>query len=122
MTLPILLVDDDLDACETLAKLFRAHGYVANVALDGKAALAQIEQRRYGLAIIDYQMPGMNGVDVMRRIRRVRPDLPAVFLTGYTTIDVVFPAVEAGVLRVFPKPVNFQELLAIAEEQLGEAA
>jgi CheY-like chemotaxis protein len=122
MTLPILLVDDDPDTCDTMAKLFKAYGYQADIALDGPAALQRIEHRRYGLAVVDYQMPGMNGVDLIRRIRRARPNLPAIFLTGYATIDVVYPAIESGVLRVFSKPVNFPELLAVVEEHLSATA
>jgi CheY-like chemotaxis protein len=119
---PILVVDDEPDACTMLAKLLSALGYRADVAHDGRAALQMIEQNQYGLAIIDYQMPGMNGVDLFRRMRRARPDLAGIFLTGYTTIDVVYPAIEAGVLRVFSKPPDFKELIPLIEEHLGSAA
>jgi DNA-binding response OmpR family regulator len=117
--LPILIVDDELDTCSLMAKLLIALGYQADAAQDGRVALRLVDCRRYGLAILDYEMPGMNGVDLFRRIRRARPDLAAVFVTGHTTIDVVFPAIEAGVLRIFPKPVDFKELIPVIEEHLG---
>jgi CheY-like chemotaxis protein len=120
--LPILVVDDEPDSCNMMAKLLCALGYDVDVAYDGYAALQRIERRQYGIAIIDYQMPGMNGVDLFRRIRRARPQLAAVFVTGYTTIDVVFPAIEAGVLHVMSKPANFQELIPILEEHLSAVA
>jgi DNA-binding NtrC family response regulator len=63
-------------------------------------------------------MPGMNGVDLFRRMRRVRPELAAVFLTGAMTIDPVYPATEAGVLRVVSKPADFEELLPILKDRL----
>jgi DNA-binding response OmpR family regulator len=122
MKLPILVVDDEPDACNLMAKLLSALGYSVDVAYNGQTALQLIDQRQYGLAILDYQMPGMNGVDLFRRIRRARPDLAAVFVTGFTTIDVVFPAIEAGVLHVMSKPVNFQELVAIIEDHLSPVA
>jgi DNA-binding NtrC family response regulator len=120
MKLPILVVDDDPDAGTMMAKLFSAFGYEAHVAQNGPAALALIQERQFGIAIIDYRMPGMNGVELFRRMRDMRPDLAAIFLTGYTTIDVVYPAIEAGILRVLSKPADFQELIPIINEHLGE--
>ena len=116
MELPLLVVDDNIDTCDMTAKLLSALGYDVDVAYDGRAALRLVDQRQYGLAILDYEMPGMNGVDLFRRIRLARPDLPAIFLTAYTTIDVVFPAIDAGVLHVMSKPADFEELKSIIEK------
>lgn len=121
MKLPILIVDDDRTAGPLLAKVLSAWGYRASVAADGYAALRLIEKERYGIAIIDYQMPGMNGVELFRRMRELHPELAAIFLTGHTTIDVVYPAIEAGILRVMSKPADFQELMPVLEEHLGAA-
>jgi YesN/AraC family two-component response regulator len=92
-----------------------------DTAQDGATALELVEHNAYGLAIIDYSMPGMNGVELFRRLRELRPDLAGIFLTGYTTIDVVYPAIEAGILHVLPKPADFRELIAIVQEQVGSA-
>lgn len=120
--LPILIVDDNRDACAMLAKLLSALGYETDVAHDGGEALGLVAQKNYGIAIIDYLMPGLNGVDLFREMRILRPDLAGVFLTGHTTIDVVYPAIEAGILRVLPKPADFEELIPIIEEHLGSVA
>jgi DNA-binding response OmpR family regulator len=119
---PILIVDDDRDACSLMARLLSAFGYRTDVAYDGRAALKLLEATDYGIAIIDYQLPGLNGVELFRRMRRIRPELAGVFLTGFTTIDVVYPAIEAGILRVLPKPADFHELIPIIEEHLSPAA
>jgi DNA-binding response OmpR family regulator len=119
MSLPILLVDDEQDAGQTAAEMLRTSGYEVDVALNGPAGLKMVEDKRYALAIIDYQMPGMNGVELFRRIRQLWPDMLGIFLTGYTTIDVVYPAIEAGILRVLPKPVDFKELLSVIAEHVG---
>src|SRR5262245_38023432 len=104
--LPILVVDDNLDACTLVAKMLRACGYEAEIAQDGASALALVEQQPFGMAIVDYRMPGMNGVELFRRMRQMRPELAGVFVTGFTTIDVVYPAIEAGILHVMSKPVD----------------
>lgn len=116
----ILLVDDSRDARELLAALLTGMGYETDVAQDGASALTCLEHKPYGIVILDFQMPGMNGVELFRRMRQIRPDLAGVFLTGYTTIDVVYPAIEAGVLRVLAKPVDFAELLPILQEHTIE--
>jgi DNA-binding NtrC family response regulator len=120
--LPILIVDDNQDACAMMAKLLSAFGYQTDVAYEGAAAMKLVEETEYGIAIIDYLMPGMNGVDLFREMRKVRPDLAGVFLTGHTTIDVVYPAIQAGILRILPKPADFEELIPIIEEHLGSVA
>jgi DNA-binding NtrC family response regulator len=122
MTLPILFVDDDPDTCSIVATLLRAWHYEVDTANDGASALALVDQRPYALALIDYRMPGMNGVELFQRMRRRRPDVVGIFLTGFTTIDVVYPAIESGILRVLTKPVDFAELRPIIEEFVGVPA
>jgi CheY-like chemotaxis protein len=119
MSLPILIVDDELDSCETLAQLLRTQGYHVDFVCDGLSALKLVESSQYALAIIDYHMPGMDGVELFRRMRELRPDITGIFLTGYTTIDVVYPAIREGILRILPKPVDLAELNPIIEEFVG---
>jgi two-component system response regulator HydG len=119
MTLPIILVDDDADACAITATLLRAWRYQVDTANDGRAALELVEQKPYALAIVDYKMPGMNGVELFQLMRQRQPDITGIFLTGYPTIDVVYPAVESGILRVLTKPADFAELKPLIEEHVG---
>lgn len=124
MTMPrILIVDDNPDACSMAAQMLWAWGYQADVAYDGPAALKLVDEKPYALAIIDYELrPGMNGVQLFRKMRELQPDITGIFLTGYATLDVVYPAIEAGILRVLPKPVDFNDLMPIIEEFVGTAA
>ena len=115
----LLLVDDDPDACDTTAELLKTVGYDVDTACGGESALRLAERKTYSLAIIDYRMPSMNGVELFRRLHEKCPGMAGIFLTGYTTLDVVYPAIEAGVVRVLSKPVHFQELAAVVEEQLA---
>jgi CheY-like chemotaxis protein len=123
MTLPILIVDDNADACEMAAKMIQCSGnYQVETACDGLTALELVQAHPFALAIIDYAMPGMNGVELFRRMRQIRPDIKGIFLTGFTTIDVVFPAIDAGILRVLAKPIDFDELMPVVEQYSGTAA
>jgi CheY-like chemotaxis protein len=123
MTLPILIVDDNPDACKMAAKMIERSGdYHTATAHDALAALELVKEQPFALAIIDYSMPGMNGVELFRKLREIRPDLKGIFLTGFTTIDVVFPAIDAGILRVLAKPIDFDELMPVIQQYASLAA
>ena len=64
----------------------------------------------------------MNGVELFRRMRKLQPEIKGIFLTGFTTIDVVYPAIEAEIIRVLPKPVDYEQLMPLIEELMGTAA
>jgi DNA-binding NtrC family response regulator len=118
----ILIVDDDRSSCEIVAKILSLRSYEVDVAYNGPAALKLIQERDYGLALIDYRMPGMDGVELYRKIRELRPNLVGVFVTGFPTIETVYPAISAGVERVIGKPAGSGELLSVIEEFVGSPA
>ena len=121
MTAPsLLVVDDDRANCAVISQVLTGMGYTVDVANDGPSALELVEQNDYDLALLDYQMPGMDGVELFQRIRELRPDMLGVFLTAYTRIDTVFSAIDAGAFRVLSKPVDFNELVPILEELVGK--
>lgn len=115
----VIVVDDDRSTAHLVAKLLADRGYDVDQAIDGSAALELIKREPYALAVLDYQMPGMNGIEVFREARKSQPDLLGVFLTAYTKIDTVFPAINAGVERVLAKPVSVGDLLPVVEELVG---
>jgi CheY-like chemotaxis protein len=115
----ILVVDDDPAQCRVLEKLLTDHGYSARSTTDSVTALELLAHDHYDVLVLDYLMPEMNGVEVFRRARDVQPNVAGVFLTAHTTIDVVFPAIDAGVERVLPKPVDTRELLPVIQELLA---
>jgi two-component system response regulator (stage 0 sporulation protein F) len=117
----LLVVDDDRGNCAVLSTVLSGQGYAVDVAHNGADALRLAEEKQFLLAILDYEMPGMDGVELYRHIREIQPDLVAVFLTAYTTIDHVYAAVESGAERVLSKPVDFGVLIPLIEELVGKA-
>jgi two-component system response regulator HydG len=115
----ILMVDDDRSTCAMIAKMLSLHGYRVDVAYGPNRALELIQQNEYALALIDYRMPDMDGVELYRRIQEIRPEIVGVFLTGYPTIDTVFPAIGVGIQRVLAKPADSSELLEVVEQFVG---
>ncbi len=120
MTAPqILIVDDDQSQCTVLEKLLGDRGYRTKSTTDSTFALDLIARNHYDLLVLDYLMPGMNGVEIFRHARDLHPDVAGIFLTAHTTIDVVFPAIDAGVERVLAKPVDARSLLPVVEQLVG---
>jgi CheY-like chemotaxis protein len=118
----ILCVDDDPDTCASMSDILTDLGYGVRVAYDGHAALQLVQQHPYGLALLDYRMPGMDGLELYRRIRQLRPSVVAIFVTAFAVSSLMDEARTVGVRKVLPKPVDFEELLPLVEEISGSAA
>jgi CheY-like chemotaxis protein len=115
----VLVVDDDRSVSRVVASILKDRGYTVDVADDGKSALDLVAQNHYLLAVLDYQMPGMDGVEVFQKARELQPELLGIFLTAYANLNTVFPAIDAGIERVLSKPPSSGELIPAIEELLG---
>lgn len=111
----ILLVDDDPDLRVVFAAALEASGHVVTSAADGPTALALLDDAAPDVLLLDFAMPGMNGVEVASEIRRRRPGLPIVFASGFPDVG----AIEAiqGSTAILRKPFHMDELL----RALGDA-
>lgn len=108
----VLVVDDEAAAVSALGELLGDEGMVVTTATSGAEALAKIEAVRPDMVVLDVEMPGMGGLDLLRRLRERLPDLPAVFMTGYMAHHAGIAEVRAatGALYV-SKPVDVDELI-----------
>lgn len=119
-TMSILVVDDERITCAFLAKTLSMNSWHVDTACDGPSALDLVRRNHYDAIVLDFRMPGMNGADLSHSIEEVSPGIPRVLLTGYPTIDTVFPAIGAGVARVLSKPVDPQELIETLRNLIAE--
>lgn len=120
-TIRLLVCDDDRSNCHLVSRCLRAAGYEVDVAGNGNDALNLVRRNHYQLAVLDYQMPGMDGVELYHRIRELSPSTMGLFLTAFTTLDIVYPAITAGVESVLAKPVDLSELRTLVESKVGKA-
>jgi two-component system, NtrC family, response regulator HydG len=115
----ILLVDDDHDTCASLSDIISDLGYRVDVAYDGPAALALSRQKPYGLALLDYKLPGMDGVQVYGHLKQLQAETVGVLVTGFAEETTVLAAFRAEMREVMSKPVDFGRLIPLIEDVVG---
>ena len=112
----ILVVDDEVFIREVFKEFYRKAGYLVQTAEDGEEALAVLEQESIEVIFLDLRMPGMNGVDLCRRIREKNPIACIYAVTGNASLFELAECREAGFDDYFTKPVNPEILLKAAED------
>ena len=117
----VLLVDDEVDFIETLAERLRARGLHVDTAHDGAAGLEKAQQTRFDAIVLDFAMPGMNGVETLRELRERDPDLQVMLLSGQSTIKTAVEAMRLGAVEVFEKPTDIDTLLEKIREARARA-
>ena len=109
--LRVLVVDDEESILDFVELGLRYEGFVVESALDGPSALACVARQRPDLVVLDLNLPGMDGLEVCRRVRQ-SSDVPIVMLTARGEVDERVEGLEAGADDYLPKPFKFKELLA----------
>jgi len=120
-TMPaILVVDDDVDTCRNLSDILTDLGYHVEVAHEGMSALEMVRRKPFDVALLDFKMPGMDGLTLYREIKKLRAGTVAIVVTAYAGGDTQAEALAAGAWHVLSKPVDFPKLLGLVDEALGQ--
>jgi len=106
----VLVVDDEVAVRESLESWFRKDGYRTGTAQDARQALERLDEATWDVAIVDIKMPGMDGLELQRRIREVDPEIAVIILTAYASVDTAVQALKAGAFDYVTKPVDPDEL------------
>jgi two-component system, response regulator PdtaR len=109
----VLIVDDNQAFADNLAEILGDAGAGVDVVNGGEAALARVAVTRYDLLVSDMRMPVMGGAELVHRIRRLDPGLPAIVITAYTNDNDLQAARVEGLLAVLPKPAPVARLLEL---------
>jgi excisionase family DNA binding protein len=118
----VLVVDDEAGIRELLAKTLALAEYDVDLAADGKLALDRLRLIAYDLLITDLNMPGVDGLTVIREARRLKADIAVIIVTGWSTEQSAIEAINLGVQGYLTKPFRVPRVLAAAAKALGESA
>ena len=109
----ILIVDDDEDHADGLADFIELHGCLPTVAYTGEEAVRKFASGRFDLVFLDFKLPGMNGVEVLRAIRGIDPEVKAIMMTGFMVQDLNQQIGETDILEVLQKPLSLEVLMEL---------
>ena len=112
----IMLVDDEERFLQTMKKMIIKHGYDAVTAASGEECLKKLEQELVHVVILDVKMPGMGGVETLKKIRLLYPRIEVIMLTGHATAESAVEGMKSGATDYLQKPTSVEDLIAKAEE------
>lgn len=118
----LLVVDDEPEMVSSLCEIATIHGWEAQGAESGEAAIQRFDAVEFDAVVMDIRMPGINGVETFRLMHAVRPEVPVVLLTAHTAADLLQQARDAGVLDVMSKPVSVEVLFGTLEDAVDPNA
>lgn len=115
----VLIVDDLADMRWALAELFRREGIEVQEAEDGAGALQLIRRDSPDVVLLDVRMPGMNGIDTLREVRRLYANLPVILVTAYAEVREAIEAIKAGAFDYLARPLDHRELIGAIHRALA---
>ena len=108
--LKVLMVDDEVVFCENMAKLLNTRGYQAKAVNEGEEAIRVLQKDLYDVVVLDLKMPGMNGIDILKKLKELNVPSQVIMLTGHGCVDTAMEAVKLGAYDYLPKPCEIDEL------------
>jgi len=114
----ILVIDDEETMRDSCQQTLSRDGNRVEVAEDGSKGLAMLEAESFDLVILDLKMPGLNGMQVLKKIRADDPQATVVVITGYATVESAVEAIKSGAYDFIPKPFTPESLRAIVNRAL----
>ena len=118
----ILIVDDEQSVRDSLYNWFIEDGYQVECAENAKRALNLLESENYDIILADIKMPGMDGLEMMRRIKSLKKESIVIMMTAFGTIETAVQAMKAGARGYIPKPFTLDSLAAAIRKVAGTPA
>ena len=120
MTARILVVDDQTVVVRSCMRILSGPEYQVDVAKDGYEALRKIEETTYDIIILDIMMPGIDGLEVLARVKETHPDIDVIMVTGLPQIDVTVKSMKLGAFDYLAKPFDPNELRLVVQRALAQ--
>ncbi|MBW1930130.1 MAG: response regulator [Deltaproteobacteria bacterium] len=112
----VLFVDDEIDFLETLLKRMKKRGVDVTGVGSGEEALSFLDTNQVDVVVLDVRMPGMDGIETLREIKKRHPLVEVIMLTGHANLEVAIEGMELGAFDYLMKPMDIDELLYKVED------
>jgi DNA-binding NtrC family response regulator len=112
----LLLVDDEIDFLQAIAERLRLKDFEVIAASTGREAIASAESELFDVAVVDFQMPGMDGTQVLKVLKDRHKYLEIIMMTGHATIDSAVESTKLGAFKYLEKPYDFEKLVTVIKE------
>ncbi|MEA3415998.1 MAG: response regulator [Thermodesulfobacteriota bacterium] len=112
----MLFVDDEDDFRITLAKRLKLRKIDVTDAVSGNEAIELTKQKPFDVAVIDVKMPGIDGIETLKQVKKIQPDMEIIMLTGHASIESGMEAMKLGAYNYVMKPCDIDELLIKTED------
>jgi len=116
----VLVVDDEQIVCKSCMKILGRDGHNVQTTLSGRDALRKVEEDKYDVLIADWKMPEVDGMEVLRIVKKNHPDIILIMITGYPSVESAVQAMRLGVSNYVPKPINPAVLSQTLRKALDE--
>jgi DNA-binding NtrC family response regulator len=107
----VMLVDDEKDFLETLCKRLTKRKLDVTSANSGREAIAKIQEFPVDVVVLDVRMPGMNGIETLKEIKKIKPSVEVIMLTAHADVQVAIEGMELGAFDYLMKPMEIDDLL-----------
>jgi len=107
----VLLVDDEIDFLEVMSQRMKARGLEITTAESAVQAISIIKKKTFDAVVMDFQMPGMNGMEALKIIKNNNPEMQVILLTAYATIEKTVEVIKAGAMDLLEKPADIDALI-----------
>lgn len=114
----ILIIDDEEESCKLLKAYLKRRGFEVEIAFDGEEGLEKVKCSNPDLVLCDISMPGLNGVEVLKKIKELNPRIIVIMLTGFGTFESAIECLKLGAYDHIGKPVELEKLLMLIREAL----
>ena len=112
----LLMVDDEIKFLESISKRLVLKNFDVTTASNGKEAIASAEKGLFDVAVVDFQMPGMDGTQVLKALKDKHKYLEIIMLTGHATVDSAVECTKLGAFKYLEKPYAFEKLVEAITE------
>src|SRR3989344_3377957 len=114
----ILVVDDEPDMIWAISNVLLSEGHSVVSVNSGEEALVKVKESPLDLVLLDFRLPGMDGIQILEKVKQIKPELPVIMVTGYGGIEEAVQSMKLGAAHYIPKPFDNQHLIETVNKSL----